>query len=136
MAYHKIGSMSDRLAAIDFLRTVCHADSEGYAVYDAGWSDKKVSRHVRKVSTKIVAELRREYIGKSRAHFDRWQQRIGKIDATPAASPIPTTQAPAAVVDLIGRLATLEYRINQVENMLMGLVGIGVEAKEEDRGHK
>lgn len=101
-------TMSARLRALDLLRTVCRLDQDGYAVYDPGWSDKRVSRAVKPMlTTSIVKDLRREYIGKARSNADAFHARQ-KAAARQLDTPVAAAQQPA------DRLERIEKKLDSI----------------------
>lgn len=127
-AYQKKGSLGARVKALDFLRTVCKPDGEGYASYEEGWSDKKVSRHLRLgLTPKLIGELRREYIGKSRVHFDRWEKQRAATPRHPSTAATPITSG-ATTRDIV-----IDARLIQIEAKLDALLAaLGLDAAQHD----
>ena len=71
-AYKKKGTLGERLAVLEFLRTICIPEGEGYARYQEGWTDAAVARKFKHIlSPGVVVKLRREYIGKDKTQSER-----------------------------------------------------------------
>jgi hypothetical protein len=133
--YQKTGTIRDRLEALDFLRSVVVVEN-GYGAYKEGWSDKKVSRHLRLgLSARVIATLRREYLGKSRPHMERYNAGVGeamlagKRQKHQLAAAVEQFAAPAtpAIIVPIDRLAAIEAKVDA----LLSALGVRVEERKD-----
>jgi hypothetical protein len=129
--YQKIGHMRDRIRALDFLRTVCD-NIDGYSKYHEGWSDKKVSRTIKSLSTKVIADLRREYIGKSRPHMERYKAGVGAAMLNAKRQKHILEQLSPARQDNVPALIVPQDRLTAIEAKVDALLtALGVEVRKE-----
>jgi hypothetical protein len=130
--YKKVGSIGDRLKALDFLRSICHRTSDGYSEYLPGWSDKKVARKVSgNFSTAVIRHLRVEYIGKSRVHLARHSNRV--VAAQLAHSNPLTPPAREAELGIAARITLLERRLARLEDTLIDEAIKGMSLNDTNR---